>query len=194
MGITLTVIIRRGMALVTVLVSGLLLFQSNQPFATYRTPATSHINNKVPDPDEVLRLVNKERSLRKLNELTKDPGLTLVAKNRAEDMAINRYYAHINPAGEYFYDYFKRYGFSTGFSCENLELDFTANEPQYINDWLASKKGHKACMLNKEVTKAGYATAVFEDLNEDGSTVKLYVIVGIHAGPPFETLDPSFAL
>jgi len=155
-------------------------------------PQTSTtLKPNILDVDEIFRLVNEKRAAEDLDKLTYDPGLTLVAETRAKDMALNRYYSHINLSGKYFYDYFKDFGFSTGFSCENLDVEFTTDETVYVKDWLTSERGHRECLLSKKVTKAGYATAVFSDPQTDGSSEKSYIVVGVHAGPPFKRYTPQ---
>lgn len=154
-------------------------------------PQNIRLNDGRVDANTVLQLVNEERKKHGVAALESDPALTLVAETRAKDMALNSYYAHETLEGKYFYDYFKRFGFSTGFSCENLDLEFTDDESQYVHDWLTSIHGHKECMLNETVTKAGYATAIFSEKGENGSIANTYVVVAIHAAPPFKKLPVS---
>lgn len=144
------------------------------------------------DPNEILKLVNSERKKHGLKELVSDPGLTAIAQERVNDMVQNQYYAHLNLQGKFYYQLFAAHGFKTGYSCENLDVEFTLDERQYIDDWLLSTKGHRECLLNKDVTKSGYAVGNFS--NSGGhSTMQSYVVVGIHAAPPFGTVEKSAA-
>lgn len=133
---------------------------------------------------EVFRLVNAERSIRNLPELSVDPVLQAVAKQRAEDMSTNVYFGHKSPKGLHFDDLIAAHGFSAGYACENLALEFSKNEAIYVDLWLLSKTGHRQCMLNKDVRRAGYAVASLNDLQG----FEAYIVVGVHAAPPFKEL------
>lgn len=155
------------------------------------TPVVQTEVDDILSPEEILRLVNLERQALGIAELTADPALTAVAEERAEDMVLNQYYAHQSPDGTFYSDLFAQHDFSAGYSCENLNIEFTLDERQYIDDWLNSDKGHKECLLNDRVTKAGYAVGVFNDPDKDGSTVRSYIVVAIHAAPPFSQGNAS---
>ncbi len=124
---------------------------------------------------KILSLVNDQRKQHNLPPLVENPRLTAIAQARADDMANNQYYAHQSPKGQYYYDLFPEHGFTSEYSCENLDVEFTTDETVYVNDWLESNKGHKECMLNKKATQAGYAVALF------GGSKNIYVVVAIHS-------------
>lgn len=152
---------------------------------TYIKPAIT-----VPDPTQtvtpydtkleaprILELVNETREAHGLRPLKEDTRLTQIAYARAEDMSKNDYYAHKNPAtGKYYYDLFPSWKIKADYSCENLDVEFTVDESQYVKDWYQSTKGHKECMLNKNVTSAGYAAIPFGDQR----TSTIYIVVAIH--------------
>lgn len=146
-----------------------------------------------PSAAEILRQVNLERQFNKLKNLTADPGLTAVAEQRIKDMVDNQYYAHKNLQGKYYFELFTEQGFSTGYSCENLDIEFTLDESVYVGNWSNSTKGHRECMLNEAVTRAGYAVGVFSDPTLDNSTAKTYLVVAIHAAPPFKKIEQKTA-
>ncbi len=128
---------------------------------------------------DVLRLVNVERKGHNLNQLKEDTRLTAIAQERVDDMIKNQYYAHLSPEGKYYYDLFPQQRIKANYSCENLDVEFTTDESVYVNDWLASTKGHRECMLNPDVTSAGYAVGLF---GQSGST-KVYLVVAVHSSP-----------
>jgi uncharacterized protein YkwD len=139
----------------------------------------------MPDPNEIYRLVNKERQAVGLLPLERNDILTKLAEQRAQDMSRNNFYAHKNMQGKYFYDILADEGYKTGYSCENLDLDFTTNSYIYFNAWLKSKAGHRECMLNSQVTEAGYAVASIA--NNSTQDTPSYVVVAIHGTEPFST-------
>lgn len=155
---------------------------NNSSFLIPSSLATQKDNSL--DAQKIFELVNQARVEGGLNELRSDPILTKVAEKRAIDMVENQYYAHKNPEGLYFYDILDQEGYSVGFSCENLNIDFTTSEVRYINSWLASTKGHKECLLNSKVDSGGYAVGLFSDPSDGHTISKTYVIVGIHTETP----------
>lgn len=129
------------------------------------------------DASRILELVNETRESHGLNPLNEDTRLTQIAYARAEDMSKNDYYAHRSPTtGKYYYDLFPSWNIKADYSCENLDVEFTVDESQYVKDWYQSTKGHKECMLNKNVTSAGYAAIPFGDQR----TSTIYIVVAIH--------------
>lgn len=153
---------------------GIFLLVTNQkPTLVDRTPPNPP--DSVLSPIEVLRLVNHERKVRKLPELKEDTRLTLVAQQRADDMAARQYYAHLSPDGAYYYDLFPAQNIKVGYSCENLDIQFTVDESVYVQDWIESKD-HRDCLLNKDVTSAGYAVVRFSNPTEPA----IYIVVAVH--------------
>lgn len=178
----------------TVILAGIIIGISRytKPFPLPTPPVAVQQTDDILDPNEILKLVNSERKKHGLKELVSDPDLTAVAQERVNDMVQNQYYAHLNLQGKFYYQLFAAHGFKTGYSCENLDVEFTLDERQYIDDWLLSTKGHRECLLNIDVTKAGYAIGDFS--NSGGhSTMQSYIVVGIHAAPPFRTIEKSAA-
>lgn len=134
----------------------------------------------IPDPNEIFALVNKERIAIGLTPLQPNSSLANIANQRAQDMAARRYYAHKNPDGLYFYDYFS-YQENSKYACENLDLAFTTNVGSYVEDWMNSTSGHRECMLNADIKAAGYAAAPFETVDGYGVKTQSYIIVAIHS-------------
>lgn len=170
---------------VAVTLLGIFLLVTNQkPAIVDRTPPSPP--DSVLSVDEVLRLVNSERRANNLKELKEDTRLSLIAQQRADDMAARQYYAHQNPDGRYYYDLFPTQNIKADYSCENLDVEFTVDETVYIGDWLDSKD-HRDCMLNKEVTSAGYAVVRFSKPHEP----EIYIVVAIHTSS-ISKINPKF--
>lgn len=136
----------------------------------------------LPDPNEIFRLVNKERLDSGLQPLEKNVVLTHLAEQRAQDMSLNNYYAHKNLAGKLFYNVLADDGYKVDYGCENLDLDFTTEPSTYVSSWMKSTAGHRECLLNATVTQAGYAVAPIANYSTQDRPS--YVIVAIHATQP----------
>lgn len=148
-------------------------------------PVNTHFATTLdtPDPNQVFELVNKERVVEGSPALRADEKLGKLAAARAADMAKRQYYAHKNPDGKYYYDFFSAYGLASDYSCENLDLVFTPSNETFINEWLASTKGHRNCMINPSLTEAGYATTKLTLVDYDGKPTMAYLVVAIHTTP-----------
>jgi uncharacterized protein YkwD len=133
----------------------------------------------LPSPNVVLALVNNERRQRGLAPLQPNIELEQIAQARASDMSKNVYYAHKNSTGGFYDDMMRSKGIITDYSCENLDMSFSEQPTTYVQEWLASNKGHKECMLSPRVTSAGYAIAVLDLPN--GQNTKSIVVVAIHS-------------
>lgn len=133
------------------------------------------------DPNETFRLMNLERQQFGLGALKADEKLAAVAKARAEDMVARHYYAHKNPDGRYYFDYFKDFDLDAGYNCENLDLVFVPDQDAVIDQWMASLKGHRGCMMHPHVSHAGYAATRLTLVDFHGIETTAYLVVAIHA-------------
>lgn len=133
------------------------------------------------DPNEVLKEVNQIRISHGLSPMSPDADLARLASERAHDMVSREYYAHENPDGHDFYDLMKLKGNAPSYGCENLALESSNTTNPYVMSWYASKNGHKECMLNTNVNRAGYAVQKLYDAHESSDAKPYYVVVAIHA-------------
>jgi uncharacterized protein YkwD len=159
-----------------------LYFQFNHqssPSTKVSAQSTVRETAGLPSPNTILELVNAERTARGLGPLQANSELEEVAQQRANDMSVNVYYAHQNSTGGFYDDIMRARGMKTDYSCENLELSFDSRPEIYINDWLASNRGHRLCLLNQRATQAGYAVAVVDLPN--GEAKQSIVVVAIHS-------------
>lgn len=134
----------------------------------------------TPDPNIVLLLANQTRQAHGSSALVANAKLGELAAARAADMAKRQYFAHKNPDGKYYYDLFADYAIQSDYSCENLDLVSVTDSSQFIQEWLNSTK-HRDCMLNPNVTQAGYAVSKFSMVDYNGVVTQAYVVVGIHS-------------
>jgi uncharacterized protein YkwD len=181
---------RHGIYFVILLTLQMLLimgFGANvgQPKRVKAVLATSEtrfeVQSGLPDPNGMLLSVNSVREEHNLPPLLADPNLAEVALLRARDMSLNNYYAHKGLDGKYYFDFLSGTDYEKGYNCENLDLNFVLEPAVYVNDWLGSKLGHRECLLNSEITRAGYAVAKYSDVTYGQATSEAYIVVAIHS-------------
>jgi hypothetical protein len=164
--------------------AGVIYMQSRG--STIKQPLAAFSNSpETPNTSQLAILTNNSRKTQSLPELETDEALTRVAEARLRDMVAFQYYSHQNLGGKYYYDLFPEYGFMSGYSCENLAIEFSLEAKKYFDGWMASNQGHKECMLNKQVTKVGYASGTYSKATSKGLNDTAYLVVAIYAAPPF---------
>lgn len=102
---------------------------------------------------EVLKLVNQERSKQGLKALTLNTKLTSVANMKAKDMAVNNYFSHQSPTYGSPFQMLQQYGVSYSSAGENIASGQTSAQ-EVMNSWLNSS-GHRANILNSNYTQLG---------------------------------------
>lgn len=154
-----------------------------RPAPAAKTSTISAFNTVpgLPDPNAVFAEANEARIQNGLPAVVRSEKLAAIALERAQDMSSRNYYAHKNPSGLYFYDLFGQHSYHAGFSCENLDLEFTTTPSLYVNAWLGSSQGHRECLLDPRVSEAGYAAAEVATSTDTNPDVSSYVIVAIYA-------------
>lgn len=134
-------------------------------------------SSAMPNPNEILRLVNEQRISQNLEPLHADALLAQVAEDRAVSMAAEGYYSHTSPSGKSYFDLLKAKSTAPSFACENLGLESSKSANLFVESWLTSQRGHKECLLSTRTTRAGYAV---REMYRNGSEVH-FVVVAIHA-------------
>ncbi len=109
--------------------------------------------NSTVQADEVLELVNIERSKVGLKALTLSNDLTNVATVKAQDMADNGYFDHTSPNYGSPFEMMKHFGIQYRSAGENIAAgQKTAQE--VMNSWMNSS-GHRANILNSDYEQIG---------------------------------------
>ena len=103
--------------------------------------------------DEVVRLVNVERSKRGLRELVQDWELSRVARIKSQDMHDKRYFSHTSPTYGSPFDMMKSFGIKYRSAGENIARG-QATPAAVVNAWMNSS-GHRANILNSSFTHIG---------------------------------------
>ncbi|WP_349728333.1 CAP domain-containing protein [Peribacillus frigoritolerans] len=102
---------------------------------------------------QVLSLVNEERSKRGLPSLKMDTAISQVAILKSEDMRDSNYFNHTSPSYGSPFEMMKSFGISYKYAGENI----AAGQPSadaVMKSWMNSP-GHKANILNKNYTHIG---------------------------------------
>lgn len=115
-------------------------------FKTTKTKADSFCE------EEMLKLVNEERTKRSLNALIFNDKLTEVARLHSTDMFWRGYFAHNNPDGQTPFDRMDKFGIRYGFAGENLAL---APDVEIAHNGLMNSPGHRANILSVDFKKIG---------------------------------------
>jgi uncharacterized protein YkwD/uncharacterized membrane protein required for colicin V production len=136
-------------------------------FITTRTPTTPgetstesvelhfQVEDATSDPateEEMLELVNRERTSRGLVPLEMDGELRLLARAHADDMFRRGYFAHDTPEGTDPFDRMRDANIRFGLAGENLALAPTV---QIAHEGLMNSPGHRANILNGGFRKVG---------------------------------------
>jgi uncharacterized protein YkwD len=119
----------------------------------------------TPPEQEMLAAHNRERAAAGLSTLSLDAILVRVARERAQDMATQNYFAHTSPSGQTAFDLMAAQGFVAYASGENLARN---NYPSgqsvatAMSAFMASD-GHRENLLNPRYTRAGIGHAITVD-------------------------------
>ena len=113
------------------------------------------VENSRPEPsleEQMLELVNQERTSRGLKPLTADPELLPVARAHSADMFRRGYFSHYTPDGEDPFQRMKDAGVRFRTAGENLALAPTL---QLAHTGLMNSPGHRANILNPNFGRVG---------------------------------------
>ncbi len=106
-------------------------------------------------PAAVIELTNHARITNGLGTLTENTKLSQAAREKAEDMIKNDYFAHTSPAGLDPWYWVKKAGYAYKAAGENLAINYTDATAQE-SAWMKSKT-HRANILNTNYRETGVA-------------------------------------
>ncbi|WP_313640691.1 CAP domain-containing protein [Paenibacillus sp.] len=112
--------------------------------------------NSSQSVQQVLNLVNKERTNAGLKSLSLNSELSKMAMAKAKDMYDNNYFDHQSPTYGSPFDMMKAFGISYRSAGENIAKGQKSAE-EVMNQWMNSP-GHRANILNSSFTEIGIAT------------------------------------
>ncbi|MGE7878728.1 CAP domain-containing protein [Peribacillus muralis] len=106
---------------------------------------------------QILRLVNEERSKAGLPNVEMDTSLSKTATLKSEDMRDHDYFNHTSPTYGSPFDMMKAFGITYKYAGENIAAGQPSGE-SVMKSWMNSP-GHKANILNKNYTHIGIGHA-----------------------------------
>ena len=106
---------------------------------------------------EVLKLVNVERTKRGLTPLKINTKLSNVATLKSQDMINKNYFSHTSPTYGSPFDMMKQFGITYRAAGENIAKGQKSPQ-QVMNSWMNSS-GHRANILNSNYTELGVGIA-----------------------------------
>ncbi|MCA9365204.1 MAG: CAP domain-containing protein [Candidatus Moranbacteria bacterium] len=119
-------------------------------------------------PEQVVELVNQERRILGIRELSQDAVLAQAAKRKLEDMDKNDYFAHVSPNGVEPWHWIQTQGYNYVFAGENLAMYFDNASDQH-KAWMKSAT-HRKNIMNGQYKNIGVAVGKVE-INGKSTTV-----------------------
>jgi len=106
------------------------------------------------DIKEIIKWTNYYRSQNGVTGLTENATLDKVAEEKAQDMFLRQYFAHVSLSGEGAADLVKNAGYAYKSVGENLALGDFQNEKDLVDAWMNSE-GHRKNILNSGFKEIG---------------------------------------
>ncbi len=103
--------------------------------------------------EKIIELTNKIRQSVGVQLLVENNLLTQAAYNKAEDMILNQYFAHIGPDKKTVSDWLAGVNYKYAIAGENLAMGFSGAE-EVVNGWIRSQT-HYANMVDPDFSEIG---------------------------------------
>jgi uncharacterized protein YkwD len=150
------------------------------PTNTYPPAGCSPSGNNSYE-NQVVTLINQERTSRGLSALSQNSSLRQAARGHSEDMACNDFFSHTGSNGSSMSSRILAAGYGYSWAAENIaassNCSFSASA--VVNMWMNSA-GHKANILNSNAVHIGVG---FRCVN-DGTTGDLDAYYTANFGKP----------
>lgn len=117
-----------------------------------QAPEQEQVNGISQEEQQMLDLVNQERSQRGLAPLKADLELTKVARVKAQDMIDNNYFSHQSPTYGSPFDMMSQFGIQYRTAGENLAGNQTV---EAAHQALMNSQGHRENILKGDYTEVG---------------------------------------
>ncbi len=117
----------------------------------------------------LIEYANETRVKQELKSLTMNSALEQAAQLKANDMAEQGYFDHVNPQGLVPWHWFSQAGYSFRFAGENLAVNF--DDSDEVHDAWLDSPSHRANILNAQFSEVGIATAEGEYRGEQATFV-----------------------
>jgi len=103
--------------------------------------------------ENVIKLVNEDRAINQAEPLLENENLSKAAKEKADDMIKNNYFAHNSPQKISPWYWFEKNNYNYAYAGENLAINFSDAEHQQ-EAWMRSPT-HRKNILNKNYREIG---------------------------------------
>ncbi len=107
--------------------------------------------------EEVIKIVNQERTAQGISPVSEKEALDEVANIRAQELLQD--YNHLRPDGRGFYTALIDENIFYMYAAENIAWGQSSPE-EVVNDWMTSTKGHRENILNVNMDAIGVGVAV----------------------------------
>lgn len=125
---------------------------SNPSQTPVSTPATVSTSGLTAEEQQLVNLVNQERTKASLQPLAVDSRLVTVARMKSQDMIKNNYFSHQSPTYGSPFDMMKSQGISYHYAGENIAGNQSV---QAAHTALMNSSGHRANILNSNYKNIG---------------------------------------
>jgi len=126
----------------------------------------SHVYASAITPDNILNLLNQERTKRGIPKLVLDNDLNNAATQKTKDMVNRDYFEHF-AFGSTPWDFVKNSGYEYLYAGENLAMDFYTAEGM-VNAWMNSP-AHRDNILNPDFRDIGIGVVKGEFTENEGN-------------------------
>lgn len=132
--------------------------QSSQPAAQAVPEKVAETEKSLPpNAEELLKIVNEERTKVGAKPLSIDGRLNSSAQQKADDLKLNNYFEHINPmTGVSGLDIIRA---ATSYKCVYVSENMSRageSSAKVVRVWLGSTEGHREAMLNNRYELTGF--------------------------------------
>ncbi|MDT8716377.1 hypothetical protein IAI10_06880 [Clostridium sp. 19966] len=131
---------------------------STVPYKAINTNFVQVNSSIIAQENEVIRLVNVQRSRRGLPALSKNNSLCTVARYKSQDMINKHYFSHMSPTYGSPFKMMETFGIKFSAAGENIAMG-QRTPAEVMNSWMNSS-GHRANILSPAYTQIGVGLAV----------------------------------
>ncbi|MBD0379960.1 CAP domain-containing protein [Paenibacillus sedimenti] len=117
------------------------------------TNGTNPVSSQSSYADQVVTLVNQERTKAGLKPLAVDKSLAVMALDKAKDMYNNQYFDHTSPTYGSPFEMMSAYGIQYKYAGENIAMG--QKTPQDVMKAWMNSPGHRQNILSPNFTKIG---------------------------------------
>ena len=161
---------------ISVYVGFLLIFQIGLNLSAKFNPEILGFATNITVSD-LIKYTNEKRMENGISTLTLNESLSTAAKNKADDMFANQYWAHNSPTGRDPWGFITSAGYQYLFAGENLARDFSDSNG-VVKAWMNSAT-HRENLMNGKYKEVGFA--VVNNKYGDYETTLVVQMFGIRA-------------